>query len=365
MDNTSNLGDLRITGPVSVEQQTAPLPAIKPYCILLLGLTGTGKSNFNDGLTIKQFIEVLSGGADLKISGNSLESVTQNITLYRLVNVEFSAFSRPIFLIDCPGFCDNKTSEFKLITMIQEWMHNVAIQGILPEARTISTILYFHRITDKRLSSTQRETLRLIGSLVGDPYHNQTRLAIVTTMWDTLWRPTQIEEAEIRFTQLKESIKQFLGPIADQALRFHNTQNSALHIINDADTMCLPPGVLAIVQRSLRESPLRTFSNQNLRNAPFADQLLKLLQDRISRLEQSIRILDDDIQQLEQDGESDPSSRDELRGMKSNAEEALRTVASEHASLVAVLQREPVTRPSIARRFLNYMQNNLPSGSQS
>ncbi|PPQ86224.1 hypothetical protein CVT24_001150 [Panaeolus cyanescens] len=289
--DASNSSCLTFTGPVSVKRQsdTSTLVTARACVILLLGLTGTGKSSF---------IEALSGGnADLKISGNTLESVTTDLTVYELVNAHFgsSKIIRPIFLIDCPGFCDDKTSEFKLVTMIQTWMKDLKRRGAIKENHIIETILYFHRITDKRLASTQKETLRLISSLVGDPYFYQTGLAVVTTMWDTLWSPAQVQEAEIRFTQLKENLKGLLGPSATQALRFDNTQNSALQIIDEADFMCRPATTWARAQRTLRSPPLAAFHNQKLRDAPFSAQLLHLIHERIARLEQKIRILDDDI----------------------------------------------------------------------
>ncbi|PPR00310.1 hypothetical protein CVT24_004600 [Panaeolus cyanescens] len=354
--------DLEFTGTVSMNRYIKPLPStFKSEVILLLGLTGTGKSNF---------LEALSGSSELKISGNSLESVTQDLTLYELVNVHYRSTGRKIFFIDCPGFCDDKTSEFKLIKMIQEWLNSTSrtkSRDIFADSddRKIDTILYFHRITDKRLPSTHKETLRLISSLVGDPYQNQTSLAVVTTMWDTLWRPTQLQEAEIRFAQLKENLKEFLGPIANEALRFHNTQNSAFHIIDDVDFMCTSSGTWAAVRRGMHRPPLLIFSDKKLRNAPFAEQLAQLIHDRIARLEQSIRILDDDILQLEQDEnrDSDVGARNELLGMKTRAQGALHIAIREKADLLAIL--EPARRPSIRRRVLGYIHDKfkLSSGS--
>ncbi|PPR04337.1 hypothetical protein CVT24_013416 [Panaeolus cyanescens] len=349
MMDTSAFRDLKFAGPISVEPQTKfkLLSAINANIILLLGLTGTGKSNF---------LEVLSGGAGLNISGDSLESVTQGITVYKVVNVRMKLFSEPIFILDCPGFCDDKTSEFKLVTMIQDWMHKTKIMGMIsPEERVFSTILYFHRITDKRLASTQKKTLQLLGTLVGDPYFYETGLTVVTTMWDTLWRPTQIQEAEKRFTQLKESLNQIIGPTANQALRFTNTQSSALHIIDDASISCLPDNVWNNIRKHLRPAPFRAFYREILRSAPFADQLLQFLNDRIARLEQSIRILEDDIQRLDQEEHTDLCAREELVDMKKRAEEALGVVVQERLEFLAL----PESQPNVARRMLNYVQNKL------
>ncbi|PPR05676.1 hypothetical protein CVT24_002915 [Panaeolus cyanescens] len=73
--------------------------------IRLLGATGTGKSSF---------IEALAGsGQNLGISGGTLESVTQDIEAFKVVNMIYGAW--PVFLVDSPGFLDNRMSEFAIV----------------------------------------------------------------------------------------------------------------------------------------------------------------------------------------------------------------------------------------------------------
>ncbi|PPR04338.1 hypothetical protein CVT24_013417 [Panaeolus cyanescens] len=340
---------LKLSGPISVERRVKPLPVLNSRIILLFGLTGAGKSNF---------LEVLSGNAELNISGNSLESVTEEITVYKLVNVKYKMFDEPIFLIDCPGFCDSKTSEFRIIKMIQDWIYATKSRGLLPPDHNISIIFYFHRITDKRLSASQKQTLQLIGSLVGDPYKMETQLAVVTTMWDTLWRPEQFRDAETRFSQLKECLKEFLGSTSEYAFRFDNTQLSALHIIDQARTIHLPDSLRANMRRSANTAPYRAFHEKKLGEAPFAPQLLQILNDRVARIEQSIRLLNDDIQKLEQDAEENMGARNELWGMKKSAEEALEVVLQERCEFLA-LSEQNQPRPNIARRMLDYIHERM------
>ncbi|PPR07136.1 hypothetical protein CVT24_010471 [Panaeolus cyanescens] len=355
MDNDPEAHDdyvnLKFLGPISVERHVKPLPVLmNSNYILLIGLTGAGKSNF---------LEALSGRKDLKISGDSLESVTQEVTVYKLVNVQFKVFGEPIFLIDCPGFCDTKTSEFKMIKLLQKWTHPLQGKHLgIQTSRTIDTIFYFHRITDKRLSSTQKDTLRLIKAMVGDQHRMETQLVVVTTMWDTLWRPDQIQEAEKRFAQLRESLNEILGTATEHTLRFENTQKSALRVIDQAEETSTPYGIRGNMRRGINSPPFRMFYREKMGKAPFAMQLLQFLNTRIGTLTETIRMLDNDIRGIELDDESNKSERDELVGMRKTAEEALRVVMDEQMELLA-LQERAQARPNFARRVIGYMHNKL------
>ncbi|PPQ73644.1 hypothetical protein CVT24_007630 [Panaeolus cyanescens] len=84
----------------------------------LMGPTGAGKSSF---------IEALAGDNSLNISKDQLESCTQGIQAYRLVNIKYvllrdKGFSGKICIVDTPGFSDTQKSELEIVDMINDWM---------------------------------------------------------------------------------------------------------------------------------------------------------------------------------------------------------------------------------------------------
>ncbi|PPQ81489.1 hypothetical protein CVT24_000695 [Panaeolus cyanescens] len=83
----------------------------------LLGATGSGKSSF---------IEALAGkDHQLGISGSTLESVTQNVQTFKVVNMERKwqhGDVWPVFIVDTPGFLDSKMSEVQILNKVNQWI---------------------------------------------------------------------------------------------------------------------------------------------------------------------------------------------------------------------------------------------------
>ncbi|KAF9039204.1 hypothetical protein BJ165DRAFT_373541 [Panaeolus papilionaceus] len=82
-----------------------------------MGTTGSGKITF---------IESLSPSRPLKISGNTLESVTQTLQPCLLTGVcphpDKSNPAHSIVLIDTPGMADDKISEYRVVGEIVTWL---------------------------------------------------------------------------------------------------------------------------------------------------------------------------------------------------------------------------------------------------
>ncbi|PPQ88245.1 hypothetical protein CVT24_006594 [Panaeolus cyanescens] len=105
--STVSLKILEIDGEVSVKQlDSTDTP--DGFTFLLAGPTGSGGGSF---------IEALANDRELGISKNQLESFTQTLTPYKVLNVGHS-----VYLLDCPGFSDNSLSEFEIIEMVNKWM---------------------------------------------------------------------------------------------------------------------------------------------------------------------------------------------------------------------------------------------------
>lgn len=89
--------------------------------------------------------------------------------------MDFGANLRKRFiLIDTPGFVDNPADN--LITL------DIIAKALQKLERPVSGALYFHRITDRRLTGTTREILSIFKSICGEKFYSHT--AYVTTMWD-------------------------------------------------------------------------------------------------------------------------------------------------------------------------------------
>ncbi|KAF9032417.1 hypothetical protein BJ165DRAFT_1517609 [Panaeolus papilionaceus] len=210
------LTKIRTTGPVSVERVDTIQEESK-YTILIVGQTGVGKSSF---------IETFSTDKSLGISKNQLESVTQTVVGYKLVNVERDLQRTtyvPMYIIDTPGFSDPKISEMKVIKMILKFTQDNNI-GLY------NRILFLDRITDTRMSGSKGRNLDLFKALTGEK--SAKRITIVTTMWDQVWREDQREKAQERFDQLQSGFWEEFVKQGAKLVKFENKQESTLELLD-------------------------------------------------------------------------------------------------------------------------------------
>ncbi|KAF9036359.1 hypothetical protein BJ165DRAFT_1533189 [Panaeolus papilionaceus] len=188
------------------------------FVVLIMGPTGAGKSSF---------IEALVGQDDCaleKISSSQLEGYTQRVTAYRIDGLlTRDSSQRKIYLIDTPGFSDNKFSEFDIISKIRAWWNENG-------ERYFDQIIYLTPVGSVRLPGSQRETLAFFKKLMGKD--GAGMLTIATTMWDTVWGEQGAQRAERNFEQLRDEVwKNFIAD-GSRITRFYNTQESALQILD-------------------------------------------------------------------------------------------------------------------------------------
>ncbi|PPQ82050.1 hypothetical protein CVT24_009755 [Panaeolus cyanescens] len=217
------------TGEVSMERWSGEMQQ-ESIRILLLGATGSGKSSF---------IEALAGKDHrLGITGSTLASVTQDVQAFKVVNMHLLWYKsvQPLFIVDTPGFLDSKMSELQIVKRVNQWIRT---------SGKISYVFYFCRITDTRLPGSARRLMRIIKS-IGVKHES---LAIVTSMWDTIWRAEALKRAEDHFLHLEDVIWKvawfwyryltFLMSLLGQddikngaaIVKFWNTQSSAIEIL--------------------------------------------------------------------------------------------------------------------------------------
>ncbi|PPQ75091.1 hypothetical protein CVT24_010156 [Panaeolus cyanescens] len=338
---------LEVTGPISVQRMEGDytLSSWNDEVIMstsrLLGLTGTGKSNF---------IECLHGGTaqdSPRISGDSLESVTQDVVCYKLVNVASKYLHDTIFIVDCPGFSDTNLSEVAVILKLQNWIATYRAKG------GIKSVLYFHRINDTRLAGSQRKTIELVKGLIGRS-GGLTTLGVVTTMWDTLWRPDQLEGAESRYQQLQSEYFMAKSSLdAEYVFRFDNTQQSALRAI---DEVIFPPPLLGN-----RSPPLlkdMTGSSDALRKARYGALLYDLLVQRVTEVQQQIQNIDADIKHEMMLEQSNEELLQLLAGNRAAAEGFLAELMSEEEDFGGPPEI-PAPRLGLRHRLTSYFKRKL------
>ncbi|PPQ78765.1 hypothetical protein CVT24_002314 [Panaeolus cyanescens] len=276
MDNTPlqleklQFNNIKVNGPISVEPVGKNIP-LSSVWILILGLTGVGKSSF---------VQCLSPSKPLSIAKNQLESVTHTVVAYRLINVTHNGV--PISLIDTPGLSDVKISEARIVKMIQQWMN------------------------DKMAGSRTRGT-EIFKALTGEIAAPATTL--VTTMWDQIANEGMASRVHKQFEQLQEEQywKDFINRGAG-IVKFYNTTSSALHVLD---------GALSRGARVWFDFERIIERNQHLRDTLLGRNLHRNIRVRIAMLQQKFRVIEDDLKNIAKGS----SSRKGGKGMRMEGSE--------------------------------------------
>ncbi|PPQ80653.1 hypothetical protein CVT24_011717 [Panaeolus cyanescens] len=176
--------------------------------ILVMGPTGAGKSSF---------INHLVGEERAKV-GHGLVSCTYQIDVIRYVSKD----GAPVVLIDTPGFNDTNVTDFAILVLITDWLTATYKQKV-----TLSGVLYFHRITDNRMTGPLLHNLEMFKSMVGEKaFFN---VSLVTTMWDAVTESmATVHEQQLRTQYWKGMIRN-----GSRVRRHDNTPESALKIISE------------------------------------------------------------------------------------------------------------------------------------
>ncbi|KAK6345784.1 TAF5-like RNA polymerase II [Orbilia blumenaviensis] len=156
-----------------------PIPP-DPIIILLIGITGIGKSTF-----IKQVT-----GLDVPI-GDDLESLTASVTTYKT-----RISGKEVWFMDTPGFNDTnqaQRSDTEVLGAVSTELVKQHREGLL-----VNGVVYLHKITEDRMYGTHVSNLLMLRRLVGEP--SLRNVVLATTKWDAV---TQ-EEGEKRERQLKQ-----------------------------------------------------------------------------------------------------------------------------------------------------------------
>ncbi|KAF9039748.1 hypothetical protein BJ165DRAFT_1613496 [Panaeolus papilionaceus] len=258
LDFATKLKNINVRGAVSVERVSKfGIDGIQSFIVyVLLGPTGSGKSSF---------IEAVASDPSLGLSSDKLEGFTQSVSIYRIINV-VTPLGYPIYLVDVPGFADSKISAMGIVSMLKDMMQtNPALYSF--------RILYHTPINNPRLPGSQRQVLQTFEALTGTKAAK--KVTVVSTMWDSIWNENTRRRAEGNFSQLRNEIWKDYIARGTEIVKFHNTQESALTILETAYQFGALNEQFSI-QRSTRLP---------LRESPFASHIYNDLQTRIGNLQ--------------------------------------------------------------------------------
>lgn len=190
--------------------------------ILVMGLTGAGKTYFINKLTGQNLNE---GHAlrSCKIAHEEFKKPADNRKGTERCQIVETSFGNTDFVImDCPGFDDTTRSDTEILKEIAEQLSAVRLLGY-----NLKGIIYLHRITDNRMQGSANKNLDLFRKLVGEDALSNVVLA--TTMWGNV---TDIEKANVRDSELREEYWGDMRRKGSMTTRFDGTMASAQGIVS-------------------------------------------------------------------------------------------------------------------------------------
>ncbi|TLD22138.1 hypothetical protein PspLS_08118 [Pyricularia sp. CBS 133598] len=203
--------------------------------ILVMGMTGSGKSSF-----------VASCTGKVVTVGHGLQSCTSDIDIF-----DFEFEGRQVFLIDTPGFNDTKKSDAETLATVSTYLGTSYAQNVF-----IHGILYLHRITDNRVSGSAKRNFEMFRALCGEASY--ANVSLITTMWTDKGRKDQLRrEAELRrdpkfFGSIISGGASLLrhGEYGNDPLQL---RDSALSIVRQLIIQCRPGPIVLLIQHELVE----------------------------------------------------------------------------------------------------------------
>ncbi|KAK3391792.1 P-loop containing nucleoside triphosphate hydrolase protein, partial [Sordaria brevicollis] len=194
----------------------------KEGIVLVMGVTGVGKSSFIDKL--------LPGSVEV---GHTMESTTQNPQAVKLFLDEKQTES--VTVVDTPGFDDTWRTDEEVLEVIAEYMATQYVLGV-----PLKGIIYMHSITEVRMKGSSRKFLKMFQSLCGDDA--MKKVILVTTHWDAI-KPAEMGDATRREQEL---IDRWWAPMLRKGswtTRYHGTRESAealvLELAEDEESIVL------------------------------------------------------------------------------------------------------------------------------
>ncbi|KAF2110121.1 hypothetical protein BDV96DRAFT_584393 [Lophiotrema nucula] len=204
--------------PMALEAETGspeemnPSLARRDVGILVMGLTGSGKSTFISQVT-EERVQI----------GDTLHSCTTEVGGFTFQQIN----GQSIFLIDTPGFDDTHTANGKLLEKIAAPLCTFYKDGCVQ----LAGLIYVQRITDPRMAGSSLKSIRIFEKLCGE--RNFKNVVVLTTMWGLL-RSEDAKSSALDREAILQKKPDFFGTMADKGARFMRSRDdydSALEVI--------------------------------------------------------------------------------------------------------------------------------------
>jgi hypothetical protein len=169
---------------MSPRPRSVAAPIDEGYWILIMGMTGSGKSTF---------INLLAEDKDRVRVGHSLNSTTADVQdhIYRMAD------GRVVHLLDTPGFDDTSRSDTDVLQTIANKLNELYELDL-----RVDGVIYMHPIIDPRMSGAALKSLGIFRRICGEKYF--PHIALVSTKWESLKGEEARLAAKRRETDLLE-----------------------------------------------------------------------------------------------------------------------------------------------------------------
>ncbi|KAI6027819.1 hypothetical protein BKA83DRAFT_4234130 [Pisolithus microcarpus] len=203
-------------GPLSESREPPTLSSKVPSSdfgsedpiVLIMGPAGSGKSSF---------ISKAIGSSDEGVGHDLLEGpYTKEVRATKCV-----IDGLPTILVDVPAF-GGAAPDVSILTMVSEWLDQVK-----KSKAHISAVLFFHPIADNRMRWKPWDTFYRCRDWCGGDPMSQTRVDLVTTMWDEV----DEEVGNERLAELKGDHWRPMIESGSVTLCYWNTTESAKKLL--------------------------------------------------------------------------------------------------------------------------------------
>jgi GTP-binding protein EngB required for normal cell division len=257
--------------------------------VLVMGVTGAGKSHFVNTLVGKSVVEEWRG-IDSRKDINTVTLITTALTRLGTKSCTMVLASLndrdSIAIVDTPGFDDSHRGDDEILDEIAQYLTVQFQLGL-----RLKGIVYLHPITQTRMTGHDRQYLELFKRLCGE--HTFPNIKLVTTMWDRII-PSEEGLAYARDRDIRDTCWNMMEERGSEIISFDGSSEMAQTIIYG---LASQETVVLQIQREMCQRGM------NLENT-HAGQLV------VGRIEADIRQDASEIQAAEQQINSAVARRD-------------------------------------------------------
>jgi hypothetical protein len=193
--------------------------------ILVMGVTGSGKSHFVNKLVGTSVVEEWWGIDSRKLIETILMFIALTVPGTKSCTMVLASLNDrdSIAIVDTPGFDDSHRGDDEILEEIAKYLTVQYQLGL-----RLKGIVYLHPITQTRMMGHDRQFLELFKRLCGE--HTFQNIRLVTTMWDRII-PEEEGLAYLRDREIRETCWNAMEERGSEILSFDGTSEMAQTII--------------------------------------------------------------------------------------------------------------------------------------